>query len=454
MDVAMHSGIAPRSGVPGDGAARAGSPALGISTETETRITKSNRRNRFIRRAEGQSAIKQSILDAFTSDALPEDFPTWVDAETGEIRPQLPKVCKCSWALGDSVLIRGGDGVRASWSMTQRCASIWACPVCAGVIRAERTTEIQQAVTLHQQAGGGLLFVTLTIRHRRRHELRDTLNLLREAFPNWRNDRRVKAFLKEHGCIGRIRSVEITYGDVNGWHPHVHMLLFMSSPVSEDDAHAFKCIAFDVWKRVVVSKAEKLGLTAVTPHLDRDGRGGVDVQRVDEDGRVVAAYLAKMQDDHQRTWNVGAEMTRGDVKAGNEDNLTPFQLLDRTGDKTEDAHRRALFADYYMATKGYHAIEWSNGLKVRFRIGEKSDKEIIDDTKGEPVSYEVGRHAYQRIRSIPSIHAGVLDWAEDGDWATVDSQLHGRRFTEEEGRLITDAIDAKLHADGREEGSE
>lgn len=446
--------VAPRSGVPGDGAERAGSPALGISTETETHKAAENRRNRYIRRAEGQSAIRRDVTAKFIAGDLPEDYPTWVDSETGEIRPQLPKVCKCSWALGDSVLIRGGDGVRASWSMTQRCASIWACPVCSGVIRAERTGEIQQAVTMHQQDGGGLLFVTLTIRHRKRHALRDTLNLLRKSFPNWRNDRRVKGFLDEHGFIGRIRSVEVTHGDVNGWHPHLHLLMFFSSVMSVEDAAEFKGIAFEVWRRVVVRKAEKLGLTAVTPHLDRDGRGGVDVQRVDSDGRVVAAYLAKVQDEHRRKWNVGAEMTRGDVKAGNEDSLTPFQLLDRTGDKTEDAHRRALFADYYAATKGYHAIEWSNGLKGRFHIGEKSDQEIIDDTKGEPVSYEVGRKAYQRVRRIPSMHADVLDWAEDGDWRLVDSQLRGRRFGEEEGRRLADAIDSKLHADGREEGSE
>lgn len=433
----------PRSGRPVRGAVRAEAPALGISTEIETEKARETRRNRYVRRVEAQSAIRDFFESSFVAGELDDDYPTWVDERTGEIHPQLSKVCKCSWAIGDNVYIRGGDGVRASWSQTQRCASIWVCPVCAGVIRAERTEEIKQAVAVHHENGGSLIFITLTIRHRKRHELRETLGLLREAFPNWRNDRRIKAFFSGHGYIGRIRSVEITYGDANGWHPHLHLLVFLSEKVTGSEVDTFKRDVFDVWKRVVLLKAKKLGLTAVSPQLSRDGRGGVDVQLVDDDGLIVARYLAKMQDNHDRKWNVGAEMARGDVKSGGEGNLTPFQLLDRTGDSVQDAHNRKLFAAFYLATKGYHAIDWSPHLKDLFGIGEKTDEEIIADVKGEPVSYVTTRGAYRELRRVPALHSAVLDWAEDGDWAVINAQLPGIKLSAEDGLRMAEALDGR-----------
>ena len=441
MDVET-TGVAPRSGVPGDGAASAGSPALGISTEIETEKARESRRSRYARRAEGQSAIRGFFEGEYVAGRLDDGYPTWVDERTGEIRPQLPKVCKCSWALGDHVYIRGGDGVGASWSQTQRCASIWACPVCSSVIRTERAKEIQQGVAEHQARGGSLVFVTLTLRHRRRHELKDTLKLLRAAYPNWRNDRMVKSFFEEHGYVGRVRALEITHGEANGWHPHLHILVFLDGAVSADETAGFKRTAFEVWKRVVLLKAGQLGLTAVTPYLDRDGRGGVDVQLVDGDGRVLARYLSKVQDDH-RKWNVGAEMGRSDVKSGNEDNLTPFQLLDRTGDVGRDARNRMLFASYYVATKGVHAMDWSPHMKELYGIGDRTDEDIIADVRGERIAYRTTRGDYRHLRRSPSLHATVLDWAEDGDWDLVNATLPGLRLDEETGRMLADSFDGK-----------
>ena len=57
----------------------------------------------------------------------------------------------------------------------------------------------------------------------------------RQAFIYLRKGKQWDKFKSKNAFDGLIRSLEITYGLLNGWHPHTHELWFVSDKVDEVD---------------------------------------------------------------------------------------------------------------------------------------------------------------------------------------------------------------------------
>lgn len=370
-----------------------------LSTGAQAR----DRRERYARRS--QSA-RWLISDAIAA-ALPEGVEEveqgqFVDTATGEmhaaqwVRP--PRPARCSWRIGDQVGVHA-DAAHAHFSGTERCGSIWSCPVCASVIRAERAREITQAVEAHQAQGGSVIFVTLTLRHKIADPLAVTLDTALEGWrviTGHRQWRGVSGMKRRYSISGYVRATEVTHGEENGWHPHLHSLLFTDRALSDVEVRVLGDELHGLWSAYAQRR------TGRTPSRDR----GIDAQRVDEDGRVLAQYLGKVQDGTR--WTASAEMARSDVKTGRGQHLAPFQLLDddQAGRLPVPARRR-LWAEYVAATKGRRAVTWSRGLKARYDVGEKSDEDILDDTESAPAVWVVHRAAYDTARRS----AGALSLA-------------------------------------------
>lgn len=380
--------------------------ALGTSQFMSPRLVSAEMRDRRERYARRSQSACWLISDAIHA-ALPENVEEvaqglFVDVTTGELHDlqwtRPPRPARCSWRVGEDVAVHADDSGRAHFSGTERCGSIWACPVCSAVIRAERSREIAQAVEAHQAQGGSVVFLTLTLRHKKPDPLE---RLVDAALSGWRDLMRGRWWAGSAAAVGVrdafgiegfIRATEVTYGRVSGWHPHLHVLLFTGESLSDRQIVALG----DAFHRRWADLAEKR--TGRRP----DRQHGVDVQRVDQSGRVLAQYLGKVQDGK---WTASAELARGDVKQGRGgDHVAPFQLLDeevRHGEATEfrlNAPPRALWGEYVAATKGRKAITWSRGLKRRYDVGEKSDEDILDDTESAPPVWVVHRAAYDTAR--------------------------------------------------------
>ncbi|MGM9117332.1 hypothetical protein ACTFF4_05615, partial [Campylobacter jejuni] len=56
---------------------------------------------------------------------------------------------------------------------------------------------------------------------------------LRAALRRFRQSRTYRHFKEDTGITGLIRNLEVTYGDANGWHPHVHELWFLPRRFSD-----------------------------------------------------------------------------------------------------------------------------------------------------------------------------------------------------------------------------
>ena len=133
---------------------------------------------------------------------------------------------------------RTGGTVHASGLM--QCGSVHACPPCAAKIRYKKAEGIDQQAKTHLENGGGLVFLTVTLPH----DLSDKLDLLwgvvAKAWSSiitgkqyYGNDKEQGA-QERFGIIGFIRAFDLTHGE-HGWHPHLHVLIFLNEPINELD---------------------------------------------------------------------------------------------------------------------------------------------------------------------------------------------------------------------------
>lgn len=274
----------------------------------------------------------------------------------------------CMHGTGTTVSIAAtSDGV-VHVGGVQRCSSPWACLVCAPTIGERRAVEIDQAVTAWRSMGGEVYFVTATMRHTAALSLTNGLDRLQ-----WAWSRTVRQGLNPHAWYGgQIRAVEVTYGEANGWHPHVHAAVFIEPgwDAAEWAYHELVALGrtWDESLRLVGGRA------VVTPIRDRrTGRlvkPGWDVARV-TDASSIAKYLSKVEGG----WGIGLELARLDLKSG--DGASPAELV-RAAVLEGDRQAEALYLEYEKATTGRRRIVASPGLLDRCGVKELTDEEAAE----------------------------------------------------------------------------
>jgi hypothetical protein len=252
---------------------------------------------------------------------------------------------------------------KASFGNIVSCHSVWACPVCAHSITEQRRVELSTAMALHAVKGGHCELMTLTFPHERHMPLKDLNKKFSEALSKFWSYRRVKNLLKAVGSIGSVRASEVTHG-VNGWHPHVHVLIFVNC--EEDLAlHALEQCR-DLWAKAVF----KAGLGQINEH-------GFDVRG----GDAAAEYVAKYGHEPKETgWTAAHELTKAPVKQARADtSRSPFDLL---RDSETDDKAGMLFIEYVTAFKGKRQLYWSPGLREALGLdAEKTEAELAAEAE-------------------------------------------------------------------------
>lgn len=244
----------------------------------------------------------------------------------------------CMHALAQGVNITANSSGVVGIRGARRCASPWSCSCCSPVIAERRATEIDQAASAHLASGGSLLFVTATLAHKFGDDLDDLLTMLQSS---WSATFRWGRAGRPSWYGGQVRTVEITYGR-NGWHPHVHSLVFV--PPGHDAQAAVRAHGVR-WARAVERRG---GATDVTSSASP----GWDVRPVHDAGDL-AGYLTKVEGG----WSAGLELTRSDLKRKG---TTPFMLLEEAAGG--DSRARSLFLVYERATAGRRRVVASPGL--------------------------------------------------------------------------------------------
>lgn len=356
----------------------------------------------------GNALRRQRWKRRHTSAKMLRPLASAVPTEAGEVLRPV-RVARCSWTLGQTVGLMHDGSRPAGYAGLERCSSIWSCPHCSATIRAGRAAEIEQAVTAHQATGGSVVFFTGTVRHHAGDALEDSLGYVLDSWSRLRRNKSWRTMKERYGIAHYIRSIEVTgnfSAEGHGWHPHCHVLLFLDGDVSDEQIENLRADLFHYWSNAV----EKLGGKKPTEK-------GLDLQKCDTQGKVLARYVGKIQE--KKRWTAGAELARFDAKSGRGESISPFELLD--DDSSISPGRRAvLWREYYAATKGRRAITWSRGLKKLYEIGEKSDEEIQDAAESTTLVWRTSARVFRAVRreNVEKL-AIALERAEREEWARL-----------------------------------
>ena len=342
----------------------------------------------------------------------------------------LDRVRKCGRTtngnVGDGLAAIVVNGSVAHWAGFCTCGSIWACPVCSAKIRATRADEIARAVAAHMTRDGGTAWmVTLTARHKRHHDLAPLFDAVANGWRKlmsgraWAGDpkRGVLGERDRLGVRGNIRSMEVTYGTRNGWHPHLHVVLLLSKETGEELAYAIHR-----WDKTWRAWMKKQGFEPSKEH----GVKWSKVTTPEEAGE----YIAKTQEGK----HIGNEIARGDFKKGKFSTLAPFELLEYFR-QTGDMAVLPVWQEYEQGTHRRRAITWSRGLRAEL-LGDEpelSDDEVAAEEVGGETWAILPAESLRAIRRVPGLQTRLLDVAENGGFIELVNLLTAYHLTYQTG---------------------
>ncbi len=305
------------------------------------------------------------------------------------------------------------EDVRAYWSGIMACGAIWSCPVCSAKIRHQRALEANEAmknwVSQRKLCRRSVVFLTLTMPHDSTDDLPCLIGTIKHAFRKlfngrpWRRDRerfRIRAW---------VRVWDITHGK-NGWHPHLHIALFVEGNPTPEELTALEDEWYRRWAEAVVEKGFRAPSREHGIHLEKA-----------RDTEQVSAYLMKIEGEESGV-PLAQELTRGDLKTGK--GRTPFGILQDFID-TGDLQDLALFKAYERATKGQHFSRWSKGAKELLGIQDLSDQELVEKEVGGTLVYTPTPDEFHAVVRTPGGLAKALRIAETEGKEAVQAYLAG-----------------------------
>lgn len=244
------------------------------------------------------------------------------------------------------------------------CGSVWICPVCSTKIISKRAQVLEEMINHHLHKDGCLYFVTLTTPHSITLALTDSLACWKRALTSFHAHRTFKDFSIVNNVCGHVRSLEITFSKINGWHVHCHYLFF--TKFKNDFINAFSCLT-PLW--IKLAKASG---------FDEPNHKSIHVRNADNGG---AEYLAK--------WGAHDELLKSNFKKSrSSSSYTPFQLI--------NSAFQSRFIEYAYATtaakdgikRGMSFIAFSRSLKkylssIGFSYVEKTDEELVNEIENK-----------------------------------------------------------------------
>jgi hypothetical protein len=280
----------------------------------------------------------------------------------------------------------------AFFSGVVRCGSVWECPECSARVTAHRAAELRLHVAAHRATGGACYLITLTTPHHQG----DNLKHLRQSVSNaWRYVCSGNPWIKwkrRIGYIGFARAAEATYGP-NGWHPHLHVLLYTAAPLAPDVLAELEAWIYERWCGKIVA-------------------AGYDKPSREYGVRITESY----QDDYIAKFGLADEVASGVFKQAREGRRSPLAVL---ADYVQ--HRRpadlAVWKEWGENMRGARQLTWSKGLRERYTTErELSDVEVVEREEREPaeVVAVIDPETWDvMVAHRPDLQARLLDYAED-----------------------------------------
>lgn len=314
------------------------------------------------------------------------------------------RTCWCSRSLrqGDDYTPNGGGHVDvfrnanrdgASLAGLNRCGNLHTCPVCAAKVGELRRKQLSAAMVQHVGNGGAAYLLTFTFPHEADEPLYSLQAKFDKARQRFQNSRKWKCFKKAKRVIGVVNSLEYTISQENGWHPHVHMLVFCDRQAFGEGAPVnifgdLDSFMIEDLRKLWCNTLFKVGLGDNSKLTDMM-KHALNVRG----GEKAAEYIAKFGRDEK--WGASSELAKSHSKIGTAGekwgvlHFTPFQLLvwAERGDGWA-VHR---FREYAKVTEGKRALVWSPGLKKALGVEDVNEEEwAANDDTPQPDQIMVG----------------------------------------------------------------
>lgn len=277
---------------------------------------------------------------------------TWQRSRIGDIHPSLAAcglvpIPSSSGGTGRASLACSAE--RATIQHVATCKSPWSCPVCAPKIAAARAESLAPQLQKMQSEGGTTWLVTLTLRHKKETKLADSLDGIRKAWAAVTNGKAWKK-VRERGKIEYARGYDVTWSPSNGWHPHLHLSLFLSADHKNPEEVVRWMV--DRWQSALEARGYSCSMEAQ------------DFQKTDDVSK--AASYAVTPAAVYETLSMATKRARGKGSGA-----TPFEILScAAGQKIElpfllsAGQALLLWREYVASTKGRRQAITSRGLHL------------------------------------------------------------------------------------------
>lgn len=303
--------------------------------------------------------------------------------------------------------MRTGARRGAGYAGLSTCASVWACPCCAGRIAARRAADLVAVMATVRLMGGCAYLVTFTVRHHRGHRLAPLWDAVTKGWSAVVDGGKLYADAPD--LLGWCRVVEATHTPRSGWHLHVHALWCWAAPV--DDVEAQR-VALRAWRRWDAA-LRRAG-------FDSTPVRGVDARRVrlgaDGSDDALGSYFTK----------IACEVTAQHAK-DSRSGRSPFAILrDAVGTyRVEDLE---LWWEWERASHGRKQLTWSLGdrdLRRLAGVRDASDEELAAEDIGTEDVIALSGDAWDHI-ARGGHETELLDLAETSGIAAVTGWLDDR----------------------------
>lgn len=299
------------------------------------------------------------------------------------------------------------------------CDSVWSCAVCAPSIRNERAKDLDRKARAWTKAGGTLVMVTTTIRHKRGDRLAPQMKRVARAWQKMLSGRFRTSFYEAFNVAGITRVIETTHGK-NSWHTHIHALVWLRADdvraTGDELAEQLRAALFGKW----AGRVGKEGLGV--PNAKHGVH--VKVMKPGPDGAAdLAQYISK--------WSVGMELSREDRKKGGRNRhktRTPFQILDDATDPATREPQRvvdsALWAEYVRAAKGHQFMTWSGTIREELAELPAEEEESEEEPLVDPVASVMAGPWRKVVRRVAGRPLALVKAAESGGRDAVFELCH------------------------------
>lgn len=351
------------------------------------------------------------ILRSHAQEYWPEKWPS-----------DRYRTINCLWCRSATVeVVQSVEHGRAHYKGLQTCGSVWTCPMCGSKVEERRRVQVEGVFVWAKEQGLDCSLHTNTFPHGLGDGLCRLLDEQADALRYYRDHRTYRRIHKEIGYVGMVRTLEVMWGDINGWHPHTHEAKFHREWLTADDVEVIRDELIEPW----IASAERAGLYLPESMADEEAfhRHGLDIRPHFSS----SDYMQKT--DQAKHWTPAHEMAKASTKAGRRSGIHPFQLATR-GHPDDPAR----FVEYADAMKGRRKLLFSPGLLKKAGVQDMSDEAMAELEDDEAMKIANVTSAWDFIKATDranNTRSRVLDAAETGGADGIARLLHNMGFDPE-----------------------